>query len=364
VTVPSPSPRQQIVILGGSLHLYGGLEAFCDRAATAITRHSPTWQAAWWPTETAYFSFSRLTALQHSWWQLDNLDTTDLVWLQWSTLLDLLFLWRAKAQGVPVLVTPHLGARSRLQRSALLRRLSARLLARADRLGLLFDGQVSEIELPAAVPCATIGTFLPEEALTLPVAARRDEPLRLFHAGRLSADKGTFRMIELCALLQQRGIPFSGQIVGRADPDVTAAIVAAIEAAGLAHALTLTGWMDGAALRDALGRADVLVHLSELDAFPLIVLEALAAGALPIVADMAGAAYMVRRYDGFLASGSSVAAAADWLAGQGREDLRQRGASAAAAVRHDHAWPMIVARLEQAAGATRAGGRVALAAAI
>jgi hypothetical protein len=41
-------------------------------------------------------------------------------------------------------------------------------------------------------------------------------------------------------------------------------------------------------MQQALREADVLVHLSTIDSFPLIVLEALAAGTLPLVFPMAG----------------------------------------------------------------------------
>jgi glycosyltransferase involved in cell wall biosynthesis len=340
-----------MVVLGGSLHHPGGVEAFCDRAAAAVSSRSGKWQAEWWPTDTAYFSRQRLPAVREAWRRVKGLGPDDLVWLQWSTLLDLLFLFRLRLRGVPVMVTPHLGSRSRLQRSPVLRRLSARLLARANRIGLLFDGQETEIALPAAVRRSTIGTFLPEEALTQPAAAKADKPLHLIHAGRLSAEKGAFRMVELCAALRDRQLPFSAQIIGSAEPSVVAALAVAIEEAGLAPSLTLSGWMDGPALRQALAQADVLVHLSELDSFPLIVLEALAAGAIPIVAEMAGASAMVRRYDGFVTPASRIAAAADWLVGEGGETLRRRGARASVAVREDYAWRTIVHQLERAAEA-------------
>lgn len=338
-----------MVVLGGSLHHRGGLEAFCERAAAAVGRHSTKLKAEWWPTDTAYFSPRRLPALWEAWHRIKGLGSDDLVWLQWSTLLDLLFLCRLRSRGVRVMVTPHLGSRSRLQRSAVLRRLSARLLARADRIGLLFDGQEAEIALPSTVPRSTIGTFLPEEALTHPAAAKADKPLHLIHAGRLSAEKGAFRMVALCAALRERNLTFSAGIIGSAEPAVVAGLAAAIEEARLAPRITLSGWMDGTALRQALAQADVLVHLSELDSFPLIVLEALAAGVIPIVADMAGASAMVRRYDGFVTPAGSIAPAADWLVREGGEALRSRGARASVAVREDYAWSSIVRRLERAA---------------
>jgi glycosyltransferase involved in cell wall biosynthesis len=343
---PTPAAIRRMVVLGGSLHHRGGLEAFCERAESAINRHAEGWRAEWWPTNTAYFSWRRSGDLRETWRRLAALDGVDLVWLQWSTLLDLLFLRRIKSLGVPVLVTPHLGAASRLQSKPALRRLSVRLLACADRLGLLFDEQADEIALPSAIPRATIGTFLPEDTLAAGIAAQGDGPLRLIHAGRLSAEKGTFRMVALCAMLQERGVPFTAQIVGRAAPDIMQALHREIEKTGLGDVLTVSSWMEEPALRNVLRQADVLVHLSELDSYPLIVLEALVSGTFPVVSNMAGAASMVRRYGGFVADDSSVEGAADWLVGQDGAKLRRDADAAALRVRLDHDWERMVHRIE------------------
>ncbi|BCA63396.1 hypothetical protein HMP09_2630 [Sphingomonas sp. HMP9] len=339
------------MVLGGTIHHPGGIESFCARAVQALARHGDDWEAEWWPTDTAYFSLRYVNKVHAAWRRLIDLDEVDLVWLQWSTLLDLIFLWRLKNFGMPVLVTPHLGAQARLQRWPALRYLSAKLLDRADRLGLLFDGQDGEIALPSGIPRSLLGTFLPEKVLTAPIVARTGK-LHLIHAGRLSVEKGSFRMVELCAMLRDRRIPFTAQIIGRADADVSAALAAAIQKEDLDTVLTFDGWMDGEALGAALSQADVLIHLSELDSFPLIVLEALAAGALPVIANMAGASAMVRRYGGFITPGSSVVAAADWLAESALADLRRDGSAAADRVRHDQAWSSVVARLEHVANVT------------
>lgn len=336
-----------MLVLGGALYHPGGIESFCERTVTAVNRHGAHWRATWWATDTAYLSWSKFAGLVRAWRRLKTIDSrdVDLVWLQWSTLADLVFLHRVAALGIPVLATPHLGANARLQRHGVLRVLCRRLLTRADRLALLFDGQAGEIALPD-LPRSTLGTFLPEEALAATAPPRAGGPVRLLHAGRLSRAKGTFRLIDICAHLRAKGIAFEAQIVGRAEPKVMDELRAAIANAGLTDAIALVGWMDSIALRDALGRADVLVHLSRLDSFPLIVMEALAAGAMPIVSDMAGASSMVRRYDGLVTPGSGVDAAVEWLSSNDPDDIRRRGAEAALRVRADHAWPKIVKQLE------------------
>jgi len=339
-----------MLVLGGSLHHRGGIESFCERTLEAVSRHGSGWRATWWTTDNAYLSWNRLGAAARAWKRLGTLNrhSVDLVWLQWSTLADLILLRRVVALGFPVMATPHLGANARLQRVPFLRAICTRLVAKADRLALLFDEQASEIALPD-MPRSILGTFLPEDTLATPVPTRAAGPIRLLHAGRLSREKGTFRMVAICAMLHAKGIPFSARIVGRAEPDVVTGIETAIADAGLKQSVELAGWMDGPALREALGQTDVLVHLSELDSFPLIVLEALAAGALPIVSDMAGAASMVRHYDGLITPDSSVEMAADWLMKMDPEAIRERGEKASLLVRADHAWPDMVAKLERVA---------------
>jgi len=348
-----------MIVLGGSPHHPGGLEGFCERATTAINRHTTGWTAEWWPSDTAYAGVGRLPAIYRAWRRLDQLDGVALVWLQWSTLLDLMLLRRLRTLGVPVMVTPHLGANSRLQRVPVLRALCLRLLGHADRLALLFPEQDAEIALPAAVPRTPVRTFLPEIALASPARPNPNPgtTLHLIHAGRLSHGKGTFRMVALCAALRARGLPVEGRIVGRGDPATMAALVRAIGDAGLGDTLTLIDWLDEAALIAALADADILVHLSELDSYPLIVLEALAAGTVPVVADMIGACAMVARYGGFVSDGSSVAAAADWLAAQDPVRLRHDAAAAAMRVRQDHSWTACVDRLVETANLTMSAGR-------
>lgn len=335
----------------------GGLESFCSRATEALNAADAGWTAEWQTTDTAYLTAreapraaGRLSVLPRAARQ-----KIDLVWLQWSALADLAFLWQARALGLPVMVTPHLGANARLQRVPALRQACATLLKGADRLALLFAGQEEEIALPAGVPRSLIRTFLPPACLATPLLDRGGPPLRLVHAGRLSAGKGTFRTVALCAALRGRGIPASAQIIGRSDPATMAALRAAISAEGLADAIELIEWVDELELIRRLGEADVLAHLSTLDSFPLIVLEAMAMGVVPVVGEMAGASAMVARHGGYVAQGSTAQDAAAWLAGRSREALRAEGVAAAHSVRSDYGWQACAEQVISAAEATLAG---------
>lgn len=345
-----------MLVLGGSHAHWGGLESFCSRAADAVNAADAGWAAEWQTTDTAYLTprgvpraAARLAVLPRA-----ARANVDLVWLQWSAMADLAFLWQARALGLPVMVTPHLGANARLQRVPALRRACAALLKGADRLALLFAGQETEIALPAGVSRSMIRTFLPPACLTTPLPDRRGATLRLVHAGRLSEGKGTFRTVALCAALRAEGIRVSARIIGRADAETMAALRAAIAAEDLGNAITLIEWVDEAELIRLLSEADVLAHLSTLDSFPLIVLEAMAMGVLPVVGEMAGARAMVARHGGYVARGSAAEDAARWLAAMPREALREAGMAAARSVRADYGWRACAEQVTSAADATLA----------
>lgn len=354
--------KRRMLVLGGSLHHRGGLEGFCERASEAVNAAADGWVAEWQPTDTAYLTPKLLPRAAGRLKQLLGARRAgvDLIWLQWSTLADLVFLLEARALGVPVMVTPHLGANARLQRVPMLRRLCLALLSRANRIAMLFDGQQDEIALPDGVPRSTIRTFLPPATLATPVPARAGTILRIIHAGRLSEGKGTFRTVELCAALRALGVQVSAQIIGRADEQSMGKLRAMIAAEQLDEAVTLVDWMAETDLVRSLGEADVLAHLSTLDSFPLIVMEALAMGAVPVVGEMAGARSMVSRYGGHVARGSSAADAADWLAARPIASIRAAGREAAERVRADHRWAACAEQAIAAAEATlAAAGRPA-----
>ena len=121
--------------------------------------------------------------------------------------------------------------------------------------------------------------------------------------------------------------------------------------------IELIEWLDEDGMAAALGEADVLAHLSTLDSFPLIVLEAMAAGAVPVVGEMAGARSMIEAYGGHVARDTSVDDAADWIAGQSLQKLHAEGEAIAARVRADLGWDVCAARAIAAAEATLAQRR-------
>lgn len=336
-------------LVGGTPDHPGGLESYCDRALLALESYGQGLAVNQLAANTAYMSLGDARYMGRAFMALAGARRRiDLVWLQVSNLPDLLYLLVAKLLALPTLVTPHFGANSRMQTVAWRRFVSRSLLRLADRIGLLFDDQDREISLPKGAVLSTVSTFLPGPALVDPPAgATVEKPrLRIIHAGRFSADKGSFQMLEVCACLRERGIAFNAQLVGRSDEATMQRMREIIAASDLEREVEMVDWLSEAEMQQALHDADVLVHLSAIDSFPLIVLEALACGTLPIIRDMAGAKHMVTKLGGHVVeNGRAVADACEWISNLDRESLREQQAQARILTHAAYGWQTVVSAL-------------------
>ncbi|QIG79544.1 glycosyltransferase family 4 protein [Stakelama tenebrarum] len=283
-------------------------------------------------------------------------DGLDLVWFQYSNLPDLFFIPHIRSLGLPLLVTPHLGRASRTQRYGLFRAFSKKILEQADGFAMLYPDHDREVALPEKIPQRAIRTFLPGSILETDLPQpTHGQVLRLMHASRLSEQKGSFRFLDLCAELKRREIPFSARLVGRGDSGVLRRLNRQIENDALEDCVTFEGWQSEDAIASLLRESDVLVHLSTLDTFPLIVLEALASGVVPIVYDIPGVVSMLSGKTGkILRATDPVTRAADWLEEQSPVALRTAGLKSAQAVRRDYAWETCVRILSSQFDATLA----------
>jgi glycosyltransferase involved in cell wall biosynthesis len=331
----------RLLIIGGSREHPGGVEAFCERAIEALQGRDG-WHVERIFTGSAYLSLRRIPTFLRSIGTLAGYRRRrlDCVWLQYHAFPDLVLLIAAKLMGMHVVVTPHLGANWRSQANPVLRWLSAMMLKPADLLALLARTQEGEIKLPRSVPRAIIRTFLPHDVLTQPLPDVDGGPvMRIVHAGRLSEGKGSFLTVDICAGLRDAGVPIAAEIIGSADEATYAELDALIARHGLDAQVKIHRWMPVGALLDRLRAADVLLHPSRIDSYPLIVLEALASGTLPVCLRLAGASDMVSTYDGHIVGQQQpVEEAVAWLTHQRLDDLRRRGRAMAARVRADYDW--------------------------
>ncbi len=113
----------------------------------------------------------------------------------------------------------------------------------------------------------------------------RNGRLRILGVGRLVAKKGFDVMVDACAVLQERGVPFDALIVGQDDKDGEAL---RRKIAELGSPVVLPGPMGPRDLLDEYRRAGVLcmpcrLLPSDRDGIPNVLVEAMAAGA-PVVA--------------------------------------------------------------------------------
>jgi glycosyltransferase involved in cell wall biosynthesis len=328
-----------LLIVGGSSRHQGGAELFIERASE-ILRRLGAWNLDTLKSNSAYLSLATLPNYVASLASLVlRRRSADVVWVHYGSFPDLAFVVAGRLRGYRVVVTPHLGVNWKSQSRPFLRALGTRALRFAHRLALFSKTQEKELDLEG-IPRSSIRTFLPEESLSgSPPAGLEGPVLRLVHAARLSEAKGSFLVVDVCAALRDVGVPFSAEIIGGAEPDVLERLKQRIADRGLSEAVTLVGQLNTPDLLSHLRQADVLLHLSKLDSYPLIVLEALACATLPICLDLPGARNMVETYDGYVVGQVEPAEeAAAILAKLDLQGIRDRARQAAPRVRADHDW--------------------------
>ena len=341
----------KILIVGGTPSHRGGVEQFCDRAENALIdagRH----QIRRIQSNTAYFRAKSLNGVWQCVRQLfeNRNGQWDCLWLQYVNLPDLVLLLICRFLQYTVLVTPHLGSNWASQSNSFLRGLGLKLLGTASGIALISVTQAEELVLPRAVPQFHIKTFLPQHfpSKTAP-SRKRAENLKLIHAGRLSDGKGSFLFLEVCSILKQRGCSFYAQLIGSCDDITKQRIDDFIRQADLAGCVDYVKPLPEVQLLTALSQADVLVHLSQIDSFPLIVLEAIGCGVFPVCKNLAGARFMTQTYCGHLVEGSSmVNEVADFLLSTPAPELRAVAARASERLVADYDWGSCVTALEGA----------------
>ena len=160
----------------------------------------------------------------------------------------------------------------------------------------LFDG--AEVILLSGNLRSDVEQYVPAEriaicpnGLDLPEGKDRYSSageLQILFLSNLLPDKGFEDLLDACVLLREKGVSFRCRFVGAPSAAVSAeAFLRKVEARNLGDAVVYEGPKYGADKQSILREADVLVHPTREDCFPLVVLEAMAAG-LPVISTREG----------------------------------------------------------------------------
>lgn len=170
----------------------------------------------------------------------------------------------------------------------------------------------------------------------LPAGPSGADPLRLICVGRFAEQKGQVLLVEALARVSA---PVHLTLVG--DGPLAGDLHAAIARLGLGDRVTLTGWLDEAAVRDTLAASHVLVLPSFAEGLPVALMEAMAAARPCITTYIAGIPELMQDgQTGWLVPAGSIAQLAraiDTAATTPHERLSAMGHAARqrALARHD-----------------------------
>ncbi|MGH9414801.1 MAG: glycosyltransferase family 4 protein [Terriglobales bacterium] len=194
-----------------------------------------------------------------------------------------------------------------------------------------------------------------ERKLYAAIAAKRSimpaEPLRILSVGTLTASKGHRYLVDACAALLQRGVPFHCQIAGGGEEQNR--LYRQIDHCGLGAEVELSGGASEAEVLQALAWANVFALPSirmpngKMEGLPVAVMEAMAAGLPVVTTRLSGIPELVvDGQTGLLVPASDAAALAHALERMCDAALRRRlGTAASASVGADFELSSNAARL-------------------
>ncbi len=304
------------ISIGGTQQNHGGVEVFMRRLVQ-LWPHTGLGSLVVAASDSAVFKAPQgVFAGVRRWWRSHRHNVRRIrqasrraggqvahVWYHYGNALDVLSIallsW---LPGIRLIVTPHCSLMWRHLANPIGRWVTHRILRRADLLLVLSQEQVEFFSIEGAPRVARMRTLLPP--FTSQRATFRERPHgSLVFVGRVSAEKGIRDMIELLKMLLAEGNDFSLDIFGEAEPAMTDFLndVTQREPA-LAAAIRVHGRVPPQEVLAQLGCHRYLLYLSRVDAFPLAVLEAVTAGAVPVVYELPGTAEIIERWGGIMAA--------------------------------------------------------------
>ena len=199
---------------------------------------------------------------------------------------DIVFLALSKAMKRRVVYQVHGGALPGefFAGNRVLTALMRRVLAWPDAVVLLARSEMTAYGgfAPRARLVRIANAVTADEAEWPPERYASDRPLEIVYVGRLAADKGVFETIESVKILRDRGLAVRLTLAGSgpAGPE----IARAIEAGRLGDRARLVGAVFGPDKQRLWQQADVLaLPTYHREGLPYALLEAMAAGAVPVI---------------------------------------------------------------------------------
>jgi len=322
--IVSSVSMQTYISIGGTQQNHGGVEVFMRRVAQ-LWPHTGLGSVVVMPSDSAVFKAPQgVFAGLRRWWRSHRHNVRCIrqatasaqgrvtnVWYHYGNALDVLAIaLLSLLPGIRLIVTPHCSLTWRHLANPCSRWVTRRILHRAQLLVVLSKEQLDFFSVEGAPPVARMRTLLPPSTALHPPFGERPKGSLIF-VGRVSAEKGIRDMIELLKILVAAREGFSLEIFGEAEPPMKDFLrdVTQREPA-LAAAIRVHGRVPAEDVLAQLGRHRYLLYLSRVDAFPLAVLEAVIAGAMPVVYELPGTAEIIERWGGIMAAPTDLPALA------------------------------------------------------
>lgn len=141
-----------------------------------------------------------------------------------------------------------------------------------------FDPVIRVVQIPNAIDVP--------ELLKVPRITNMDSPLRIVYVGRLVRTKGLFEALEALDLLAKRAVPFKFRVAG-SGVDVQE-LKRRAQAMGLADRVEFLGPVFGEAKERLWMESDIFLFPTYHEGLPYALLEALAAGCVPVTCPVGG----------------------------------------------------------------------------
>jgi glycosyltransferase involved in cell wall biosynthesis len=243
---------------------------------------------------------------------------------------DLVYLMASRLAGARVVYQVHGGSLRRFGRNPFIAAVMRVALRLADRIVVLSRAEVDAfLDLVPASSLERVPNGVACEAYRkYNRAPDASGALRLIYIGRLAPAKGLDETIRGLAAALKAGARATLTIAGGGPEELR--LRALVKQAGIERAVTFAGPAHGDAKARLLSQSDVLMLPSYSEGLPYALLEAMAAGAVPVVTPVGGIPDVVAHGEtGFfvpVGDATSIASAIEQLAGDRRSLARMSAA--------------------------------------